>query len=369
MDTPSLKKFCSSKYHAVQKKFLDLFRSLTSAVQAFVTFWQAVFSQWLHGIVLLMKTSIKQSYRISLYLLFLGILLLLPGQNHYEQTVLSAQTTNLNRPPVILPSPAPYPVNITRSLPPILTANGIMVVDVASGVSLYEKNPDMSLAPASTTKILTALVALDHFQPNSIITVKEITSEGSTMGLVVGEQITLESLLYGVLVNSGNDAAIAIASAFPGGTPAFVEEMNKKAKILNLTSSHFTNPIGFDNPYHYMSARDLARLSLVAMKNPLIAKIASTRTISVSDVTYTRFHDLVNVNQLLGRIPGIAGLKTGYTEQAGESLVALMIKPQAKVVSVLLGSKERFSETEQILLWALANFNWTLPLTDSSTHL
>lgn len=304
----------------------------------------------------------KQWYRLLVYGLFLGVLLLLPGQNIYEKQLLSATVININSLPFQIPPPAPYPINHQTFPLPLVTALGVMVVDFDSGVSMYEKNADTPLSPASTTKVMTALVTLDNFRPDDSISVKEISNESRTMGLSLGEQMSVEALLYGLLIHSANDAAFALSSAVPGGTEKFIQKMNEKANMLGMTNSHFTNPAGFDDPNHRMSVRDLSRLSLVALKNPLIAKVVSTRTITVSDTTYTRFHDLVTVNDLLGKIPGVAGLKTGYTKDSGECLVAYVIKPQGRFIVVILGSQDRFKETAQLISWILGNFTWSTPI-------
>lgn len=307
-------------------------------------------------------------YRIVLYGIVFLTLLFFPGQNIYELQPLLRHIKTVNSPPDGLPVPAPYPVNRDRVTPPSVTATGAMIVDVASGVSLYEKNADAALSPASTTKLMTALVILDRFHPEDVITVNEISSESRTMGLVIGEQLTVESLLYGLLVHSANDAAFALASAIPGGTTAFISLMNEKAQSLGMNATHFTNPAGFEDLNHRMSVRDLSRLSLMALKNPLIARIASTRTITVSDTQFTRFHDLITVNDLLGKIPGLAGLKTGYTRDSGECFVAYIVKPQARLLVIVLGSQDRFKESVQLTSWALSSFTWEIPavLTTSS---
>jgi D-alanyl-D-alanine carboxypeptidase (penicillin-binding protein 5/6) len=178
------------------------------------------------------------------------------------------------------------------------------------------------------------------------------------MGLVPGERITVENLLYGTLIHSGNDAAYALAAHHPQGMQAFIEAMNAKAKALHLNHSHFTNPAGFEDAAHKMTAVDLSRLATVALTHPEVAKIVAIPQITISDVTYTYFHPLKNVNQLLGKIPGVGGIKTGWTEEAGENLVTLVDRNGHKVIIVVLHSQDRFADTITLINWIYSNYKW-----------
>ncbi len=178
------------------------------------------------------------------------------------------------------------------------------------------------------------------------------------MGLIPGERITVENLLYGALVQSGNDAAWALAEHYPGGVEKFVEAMNKKAADLHLSNTHFTNPVGFDDPNHIMTAIDLTRLASYALTNKTIVKIVAIPQITISDVTHTQFHPLTNVNTLLGKIPGVAGIKTGWTEEAGENLVTLVERDNHRVIIVVLKSLNRFADTEALINWVFTNYEW-----------
>jgi D-alanyl-D-alanine carboxypeptidase (penicillin-binding protein 5/6) len=257
-----------------------------------------------------------------------------------------------------IPSPAPYPMNTTGIQPPEVTAHAVDIVDVQSGVSLYTKNDREPLAPASTTKIMTAMVALDHFNPDDIITIREATLSSAVMDLIPNERITVENLLYGLLIPSSNDAAYALAEFFPGGESAFMEEMNRKAKELGLTQTNFTNPVGFDDPNHIMSAHDLARMSRLSMQYPLISKIVAIPAITVSDEDHMYFHTLRTTNQLLGIIPGVSGIKTGSTPMAGENLVTLVERNGKKVIIIALNSQDRFTDTESLINWVFSNHQW-----------
>jgi len=266
--------------------------------------------------------------------------------------------------PFVTPTPAPYPTNTTGVYPGLeISAAGVVVYDVASGVTLFGRNTEVSLFPASTTKIMTALVALENYELDDVVHVQTVANTGAVMGLIPGERITVENLLYAALVHSalvqsGNDAAWALAEHYPGGVEKFVEAMNKKAADLHLSNTHFTNPVGFDDPNHIMTAIDLTRLASYALTNKTIVKIVAIPQITISDVTHTQFHPLTNVNTLLGKIPGVAGIKTGWTEEAGENLVTLVERDNHRVIIVVLKSLNRFADTEALINWVFTNYEW-----------
>ncbi|MFH0749426.1 MAG: D-alanyl-D-alanine carboxypeptidase family protein [Candidatus Gottesmanbacteria bacterium] len=279
-----------------------------------------------------------------------------PGQNRY----VVEQFAGIKKPAAIeIPIPAPYPVNKTGIVPGIeISARAVVVQDLTSGVYIFKRNSTERLSPASTTKILSALVVFDAMKLDDIVTVGPIKNNGQVMGLIEGERMTVENLLYGLLIQSGNDAGYALANAYPGGAEEFVVAMNKKAEELHLSVSHFTNPVGYDDPNHYMTAEDLSRLADVALSNKTVAKMVGIPQITVSDVTHTYFHKLSNVNQLLGKIPGVAGIKTGWTEEAGENLVTLIERNGRRVIIVVLKSADRFGDTIRLIDWTFANIEW-----------
>ena len=295
----------------------------------------------------------KIFFLIVLSLFFLGI----PGQNAYTVSSFGAKIYSPRIPS--LPTPAPYPANTTGRYPGFdVTAEGVVVLDIDSGVFLFKRNEGELLSPASTTKILTALVALDSYNLDDIVTVKTVVNDGQVMGLVAGERITIENLLFGALVHSGNDAAWALAEHYPGGVDSFVEAMNAKAQALRLTKSTFTNPVGYDSPLHKMTPLDLARLGSIALGNKVIAKMVAIPQITVSDVTHTYFHPLRNVNELLGKIPGVGGIKTGWTEEAKENLITLFERDGHRLILVVLKSGDRFGDTTKLIDWIFTNYKW-----------
>lgn len=242
---------------------------------------------------------------------------------------------------------------------PEISAEGAYVVDLPSFTPVLKRNEKSQFLPASTTKIITALVALDLYKPDEIITVKRILEEGQVMGLVAREKITLENLLYGILVHSGNDAAYAIADYY--GFDEFINLMNEKAKSLNMTASHFSNPAGLDENNQTSTPFDLALAGRELLKNKLLSKIVSTKEITISDIDFQYFHKLSNVNKLLGEIQGLGGLKTGYTEAAGENLVSFYKHNGHQFIIVVLKSLDRFADTRNIVGWINDNIDYINP--------
>ncbi|MFA6390758.1 MAG: serine hydrolase [Patescibacteria group bacterium] len=239
---------------------------------------------------------------------------------------------------------------------PEVSAEGIYLVDLPSFTPVFSRNENLKLFPASTTKILTALVAFDIYKPDQIITVKRTISDGQVMGLVVGEKITVENILYGALVHSGNDAAYVLADNY--GYDKFISLMNKKAQLLGMKNSFFSNPNGLDSGTQHSTAFDLSLAARELLKNPYLSKIVSTKEITISDVDFKYFHKLDNVNKLLGEIQGLGGLKTGYTENAGENLVSFYKKNGHQFVIVILKSLDRFNDTRNIITWIEANVDY-----------
>lgn len=254
---------------------------------------------------------------------------------------------------------APRPVlSETINSFPVISAQSVLAVDLDSGVTLYEKDPERPLLPASTTKIVTALTAMDYYSPNSVLTVNGINVEGQNMGLVEGEKISFIDLLHGLLVFSANDAAEVIAANYPGGRDTFVAAMNLKAKSLGLTSTRFANPSGLEDFGHVSTAEDLVRVSAYAMRNPTFARIVATKDITVESENGKIKHRLANINELIGEIEGVKGVKTGWTQNARENLVTYVEKDGKRVMIALLGSQDRFGETKVLIEWIFENYDW-----------
>jgi D-alanyl-D-alanine carboxypeptidase len=236
---------------------------------------------------------------------------------------------------------------------PGISAPAAVIYDVDAGQFLLERNAHQRRPPASLTKIATALVALRRLNLSQTVTVgDEVQVEGMRIGLVPGDTLTVEALLYGTLLNSGNDAAAALAVAAAGSQERFVEEMNALAAELGLQDTHFVNPHGLDSAGHYSSAYDLALLANAALANPTFAAIVAA---PAKELDGWQFH---TTNQLLGAYPGVDGVKTGTTDDAGECLVASATRHGHRVLTVVLGSTDRYADTRALLDFYYGHYQW-----------
>ena len=226
-----------------------------------------------------------------------------------------------------------------------VSARSACVLDAVSGRILYERNADRQGLIASTTKIMTALVVCEQCNvlDRMRIPKEAVGIEGSSMYLQEGEVLTIQELLYGLMLRSGNDAAVALAIYCGGTVEGFAELMNDKARNLGLKNTHFVNPNGLDAPGHYASARDLAVLAAYAMENPVFARTVSTKTIKVGD----RY--LTNHNRLLWRLAGADGVKTGYTRAAGRILVSSASRQDRRIVAVTMDDPNDWQDHSALL--------------------
>lgn len=292
---------------------------------------------------------------------------------------------------------------------PVLSAKSAYLFDLGSGTPLLTINAESPLSPASTVKLMTALVAVDNYDLNQVLTVTMADlTQSNSLGLTVGEQFTVADLLQALLISSSNEAAQVLANNFFGGATNFVAQMNNKAAQLGLTSAHFTSPEGFDNINQKISAQDLAILAQSALGNEYLATTMSLDKTSISSATGKIF-DLTNTNAFLSALSSVTnsnsilfncdfqatknyqstdnstafnslvqtklptaaaplvsscapiffGLKTGTTAQAGEVLVAAVTTPEGhNLLTVVMGSRQRYADTVRILEWALQNYTW-----------
>lgn len=240
-----------------------------------------------------------------------------------------------------------------------LSSKAVLVFDPDSAVVLYQKNSDTKLLPASTQKLMTAVVALENCSMDKVVSVVgQFEKEGSQMGLVEGEHITVRSLMYGLLINSGNDAASVLAQNCASDEQDFVALMNKKAAEIGMKNTHFANPTGLDDEGLYSTALDLGRLASYAMQQRAIAQIVSVSQASVADASLSIWHPLHNVNRLLGQIQGLLGIKTGETAGAKENLISLTRRGNHSLIVIVLGSNDRFGETTRLIDWFFTNTTW-----------
>ncbi len=254
-------------------------------------------------------------------------------------------------------------VLIRRCTPPEVVAKAALIMDVSTGRVVFQRNAHQRLAPASTTKIMTAILALERGKlSDSVVIEREHLAEDpfseSVMGLLVGDVVTLEDLLWGLLVASGNDAARAIADHVGGSPERFVEMMNDRASELGLKNTHFANPHGLDEAGHFSSAYDLAVISRCALANPIFAQIVGSRNVVR---LASRSFQLQSGNELLYpryRVAGVNGVKTGYTEKAGDCLVASVTREGHQVIVVVLGAVDRVAAAVPLIDYAFDGFTW-----------
>lgn len=308
----------------------------------------AVFSHFL--------TRTKYSHSVFAFLL-LCLSLSYPGHNNLQTLVLTPGPLRSYTLPT--PSFAPYPVWDQTPTPPV-SATSYIQIDLESKTVLASRRADIPLPPASITKLMTALVSLDRWpDTQTVLSVKsETPALGATIKLLPSEQLTLDSLLHGLLIQSGNDAALTLADNYPGGYSAFVQAMNDKATALNLSHTTYKNPSGIDQYGHVTSARDIATLASFALTNPYFLSILTKPEAEITDVTGTLIHPLDSTDALLATLPGLKGGKTGWTEQAGECFVSYVEREGRGVITVILGAQDRFADTTALVEWAYAHHTW-----------
>lgn len=237
-----------------------------------------------------------------------------------------------------------------------LNAQAAIILDNDSKVILLEKNPSLQFSMASTTKIMTALTALDFYNLDDVLTIKEDHTEGAVVGLKKGEKLFFKDILYGMLLPSGNDAALAIAQNYPGGEKTFVEAMNVKAQALHLQNTHFADPTGLDDS-NITTVIDLSRLAAEAIKNPLFSQVVDTQYWRLQSINTKSVYAVHNLNKLLG-IEGVTGIKTGYTEEAGEVLVTSKTEAGHTLIIVVMKSEDRFADTQKLLDFVSGNISY-----------
>lgn len=239
-----------------------------------------------------------------------------------------------------------------------VSAQSAVLIDAASGRVLYSYNAEEKRGMASTTKIMTAITAIENGDLNSIATVSPNAYgvEGSSMYLVRGEKLSLENLLYGLMLVSGNDAATAVAEHISGSVDAFAALMNKKAAEIGAYNSNFTNPHGLSDKNHYTTAHDLAKITAYALKNPAFAEIVATKTKSIpwQDHDYNR--RLVNHNKFLSMYDGCIGVKTGFTKATGRCLVTAVERDGMRLVCVTLNAPDDWNDHREIYDKAFGEF-------------
>lgn len=252
---------------------------------------------------------------------------------------------------------------LRQEQPPAITSASVLLLDDASGTLLWARQPQARRAPASLTKMMTALVvrAVDPLSSVFVISALAAATPGSRMNVLAGQRLTVLQLLYGLLLPSGNDAAVALAQGTSGSVPAFVAQMNARAAAMGLIGTHFVNPHGLDAAGHYSTALDLATLGEAVLRDPVLAQIVQTRQEIIRAPDGQVLFDLHNLNRLLGVYPGVDGIKTGTTAAAGENLVVADLRNGHQVIAVVLGSTDRDADARALLDMGWAGWRWLNP--------
>lgn len=244
---------------------------------------------------------------------------------------------------------------------PTINSRAYVVIDRKNNTVLVGKNEYSKKKMASTTKIMTAIVIIENYNLNETVTIskKAANTGGSKLGLKTGDKITVNDLLYGLMLRSGNDAAVALAEYASGSIENFAELMNRKAVELNLTNTHFVTPHGLDQDEHYTTAYELALLTNYALNNKTFANIVGSKTFTININGYHR--ELFNTNELLGNFDGVYGVKTGFTNGANRCLVTACKQGDKDIICVVLGAdtkKFRTQDSIKLLNYSLSNFTY-----------
>ncbi|HEY3425681.1 MAG TPA: D-alanyl-D-alanine carboxypeptidase family protein [Negativicutes bacterium] len=245
-------------------------------------------------------------------------------------------------------------MGLTATYDPPITAKAAIVMDAATGKILYAKNMDEKRYPASTTKMMTLIVALEHGNLDDIVTASPnaASTEGSSLWLSQGEQLKMKDLLYGIMLISGNDATVAVAEHISGSVEKFAKLMTEKAHAIGAVNTNFVNSSGLPDPNHFTTAHDLARIAAYGYKNPLFTQIVSAKNIVIPWPGKDHDRDLYNENRMLWLYDGANGVKTGYTDAAGRCLVSGAKRNNIQLVAVVLDSEHMWDDSIALLDFA-----------------
>lgn len=255
--------------------------------------------------------------------------------------------------------PVAYPADVS--------AKAAVLIEASTGRVISAKNADVRLPMASTTKIMTALVAIESCDVSTVVTIpaEAVGIEGSSIYLSEGEQLTIEDLLYALLLASANDAAAAIAIEVGGSIEGFAEMMNEKALDMGLSDTHFTNPHGLDDPEHYTTSAELAKIAAAAMENDVFREMASTRKKTIPKNNGEGVRLLINHNKLLNSYEGCIGVKTGYTTKSGRCLVSAAERDGVELIAVTLSAPDDWNDHKTMLDYGFSLYESRILCTES----
>lgn len=253
----------------------------------------------------------------------------------------------------------PQPVVNTKNKPQIST-NFYILIDNETNQILVSQNENTRIYPASTTKLATALTALNIYPLEEVVTISKDYIDGKVMELKAGDRVTIKTLVAGLLIHSANDAAFSLASHYPDGVTGFVNQMNLLMKKYSLNNTHFINFDGLHGPDHYSTPYDLSQLGRLAIQNSTLRQFVKIKSMDLTDIYGQKIYKVLNTNELLGVIPEVEGLKTGWTPEASGSFIALLNLDGHYLISVVAQSEDRFNDTKILLDWARSNLTWRM---------
>jgi D-alanyl-D-alanine carboxypeptidase len=252
------------------------------------------------------------------------------------------------------------PQEIPGQPSPVIFAKAVLAVDLNSQSVLYQVNPDKKLPIASLTKLMTAMVILDHVNKDQVVTIDKsvVTTPCACMGLLEGEKITVENLLKGMLIPSDNDAAIALSYFVGGSEENFVGMMNDKTTQLKLNNTHFSNPAGLESFNNYSTAGDLSKITQEFMKYALLSRIVATKSEDVASVDGKISHHLLSSNKLLLQNPDVIGVKTGFTVDAQGNMITEIKHEDSVILTIVLNTDSREDDSNALIDWVFKTYKW-----------
>jgi len=240
-----------------------------------------------------------------------------------------------------------------------VTAKSYIIIDLESAAILKSRNKNQPMYPASTVKLMTALVAKEQYQLEDQLSVNSgLSAAGNKVGFIWGGTVTVKDLLASILINSGNDAALILANNYPQGYQAFIDQMNLRAKELSLLQTNFTNPTGIDDYRQLSSSWDLSLLAREVLKDPFLSQLPAFQKMNIVDQTLLVEYQLINTNQLLNDHEEVKGLKTGTTLLAQQVLISLWEENDHPILIVVMGSADRYQDTIALIDWVRSSVSW-----------
>lgn len=285
------------------------------------------------------------------YGLFLGLALILTFLPSSFRFIKNSDIFSFKHPP--------QPV-ITNLNKPQLSTNYYILIDNDTNQILASGNEHSRIYPASTTKLATALTALNIYPLEEVITISEDYIDGKVMELKAGDKVTIKTLVAGLLIDSANDAAFNLANHYPQGISGFVDQMNALVQKYGLKDTHFVNFDGLHDENHYSTPYDLAQLARLAIQNSTLRHFVKIKSMDLGDIYGQKIYKVFSTNELLGVVPEVEGLKTGWTPEASGCFIGLLNINGHSLISVVAQSEDRFNDTKILLNWAKENLSWRM---------